>query len=146
MSFKAKAREHLSAHLKDGETIDVVVVAQLKRSMTKHLTKNVATGLATGLVTTAATGGIGVVAFAHVPAVWVVLTSQRVLMYAKTSSASKPGKLVFEASREAVTASVKFRLLYQVTIAARSDGQSLARLNLGVRRKAANSIVASIER
>ncbi|WP_433464818.1 hypothetical protein [Spirillospora sp. CA-128828] len=35
--------------------------------------------------------------------------------------------------------------LTHVVIADRGDGQSLARLNLGVRRKAANSIVVSVE-
>ncbi|MEV3919788.1 hypothetical protein [Actinomadura coerulea] len=146
MSANAKLRGHLSTHMQDEETIDIAVLAQLKRGMKQHLAKNLATGLATGLVTTAATGGVGLIAFASMPAVWVVVTSQRVLMYAKTSSSSKPGKLVFEAPRQAVTASMKSRLLTQVIIADRSDGQSLARLNLGLRRKRAKGIVASVER
>ncbi len=146
MSAKAKLRGHLSAHMNDGETVDVAVVAQLKRGMKQHLTKNLAAGLATGLVTTAATGGAGLFVFASMPAVWVVVTSQRVLMYAKTSSASKPGDLVFEAPRQALTATMKSRLFTQVVIADRSDGQSLARLNLGLRRKSAQSIVGSVER
>ncbi|WP_433474796.1 hypothetical protein ACQPZP_39845 [Spirillospora sp. CA-142024] len=145
MAAQDKLRGHLSADMQDEETINVVVVAQLKRGMKQHLGKNLAAGLATGLVTTAATGGAGLFVFASMPAVWVVVTSQRVLMYAKTSSASKPGKLVFEAPRKALTARMKSRLLTQVVIADRGDGQSLARLNLGVRRKAANSIVVSVE-
>jgi hypothetical protein len=146
MSANAKLRDHLAAHMLDEEAIDIVVVAQLKRGMKQHLTKNLASGLATGLVTAAATGGAGLFVFASVPAVWVVVTSHRLLMYAKTSSASKPGKLVFEAPRQALTAKTKSRLLNQVVIADRSDGQSLARLNLGLRRKAANSITVSVER
>lgn len=146
MSVNAKTLGHLSAHLHDGETIDVAVVAQLKRGMKKELGKSLATGLVTGLATTAATGGVGLIVMRVPPAVWVVVTSHRVLLFTKTSSASKPGDLVFDAPRPALTASMKSGLLTQVTVADRSDGQSLLRLNLGMRRKAASSIVTSIER
>ncbi|WP_344901042.1 hypothetical protein [Actinomadura meridiana] len=142
----SKFQGHLSSQLNGGETVDVAVVAQLKRGMKQHLSKNLAVGLATGLVTTAVTGGAGLFVYASVPAVWVVVTSQRVLMYGKIKSSAKPGKFVFEAPRQALTATLKPGLFSQVVIADRSDGESLVRLNLGLRRKAANSIVASIER
>ncbi|MGI8336711.1 hypothetical protein ACRYCC_42775 [Actinomadura scrupuli] len=146
MSVNTRVLRHLAAHVHDGETIEVAVIAQLKRGMKKQLGKGLATGLVTGLATTAATGGAGLIAFTVPPAVWVVVTSHRVLLFTKTHSASKPGDLVFEAPRPALTASLKSGLLTQVTVADRSDGQSLLRLNLGMKRRAAKSIVTSIER
>ncbi|MUN35557.1 hypothetical protein [Actinomadura litoris] len=144
MGSKAKLRGHLSADLQHGETIEVITVAQLKQGMKQHLGKNLAAGVAAGLVTTAVTGGGSLFVYASIPAVWVVVTSQRVLMYAKTGSASKPGEMVFAAPRQALGAEAKSGLLTQVVIADRDDGRSLVRLNLGLRRKAANRIVLSI--
>ncbi|MFB4301456.1 hypothetical protein [Actinomadura sp. NTSP31] len=146
MSARTKLAERLAPQMQPGEAIDTVVVAQLKRGMKKQLAKSLATGLATGLATTAATGGLGLAVVAVPPAVWVVVTSHRVLMFKRINGSSHPGTLVFDAPREALTAELKTGLLNQVVIADRSDGQSLARLNLGLRKKAAKEIVASVER
>ncbi|MWA07244.1 hypothetical protein F8568_044325 [Actinomadura sp. LD22] len=146
MSARTKLAERLAPQMAPGEAVDTVVVAQLKRGMKQQLGKSLATGLATGLATAAATGGVGLVVVAVPPAVWVVVTSHRVLMFKRINGSSRPGALVFDAPREALAAERKSGLLNQVVIADRSDGQSLVRLNLGVRKKAANEIVASIER
>jgi hypothetical protein len=56
----------------------------------------------------------------------------------------RPGEVFFDAPREALTATIKTRLLSEGTLSDAGDGQSLLRLNLGVKKGAAQQLVSAI--
>jgi hypothetical protein len=143
MSAKRKLNERLSATLAPGESVVLTTVAQLKGGAKKRLARNLVRGTAMTLVTTAATGGAaGFFVTKLPPAVWVVVTSERLLLIARTNSGL--GDTVFDAPLGALTGTLKSRLLNEVTISDAEDGVSLLRLNLGVKKGPATGIVAAI--
>ena len=147
MSAKTDLMNRLSTLLHAEENVAVTVTAQVKGGMKRQLGKDLAKGVAAGLAVTAVTGGAaGLLVVTVPPAVWVVVTSQRLLLIERLNAGTRLGAVVFDASIPALTASLKSGLLNQVTIADHGDGQSLLRLNLGVKKKAAEEIVAAIER
>jgi hypothetical protein len=111
------------------------------RSPGRFQAKNLVRGTATALVTTAATGGAGFFVMKLPPAVWVVVTSERLLLIARTNAGL--GDTVFDAPLEVLTGTLKSRLLNEVTISDADDGVSLLRLNLGVKKGPATRIVAA---
>jgi hypothetical protein len=144
---KADLIDRLSTLITADESVAMTAVAQVKGGMKKQLGKSLIKGAVAGLAVTAATGGTaGLLVVAVPPSVWVVVTSQRLLLIERTHGGKRLGDLVFDAPLQALTASLKGGLINQVTIADRSDGQSLLRLNLGVKGKVAKEIVTSIER
>jgi hypothetical protein len=142
MPANRKLNERLSATLVPGESVVLTVVAQLKGGAKKRLAKNMIRGAATTLVTTVATGGAAGFSVVKLPpAVWVVVTSERLLLIARTNAGL--GETVFDAPLGALTGTLKSRLLNEVTIADAEDGVSLLRLNLGVKKRPATRIVAA---
>ena len=93
------------------------------------------------------TGGTsGLLVVAMPPTAWIVVTSQRLLLIETLKSGRRLGEVFFDAPREALTATIKTRLLSEVTVSDASDGQSLLRLNLGVKKGAAQQLVSAMER
>jgi hypothetical protein len=147
MSAKSHLQRHLESILQSGESVAVTTVCQVKGGMKKQLGKSIAKGVAASLAVSAATGGAsGLLVVAVPPSAWVVVTSHRLLLIERTNSGRGLGELVFDAPRKALTATMKRGLLNEVTISDASDGQSLLRLNLGVKKGAAQQIISAIER
>jgi hypothetical protein len=146
MSAKDDLQRHLESILQPGESVVVTTVCQVKGGMKKQLGKTLAKGTAASLAVSAATGGAyGLLVVAVPPSAWVVVTSQRLLLVERVNSGRRLGQVVFDAPRNALTATTKRGLLHEVTISDASDGQSLLRLNLGVKKGAAQQIVSAIE-
>jgi hypothetical protein len=142
---KGKLHKHLPTILLPGENLVLATTAQVKGGAKKQLTDTLTKGAVASLAVSAVTSGsVGLLVFAVPPAVWVVVTSHRLLMIERIHSGMDLGKLVFDAPIQALTATLKRGLLNQVVVADRSDGQSLVRLNLGVRGKAARDIVSAV--
>jgi hypothetical protein len=147
VSAKSDLQNYLESILPPGESVAVTRTVQVKGGMKKQLGKSIAKGVAASLAVTAATGGAaGLLVVAVPPAAWVVVTSQRVLLIERTNSGRQLGEVFFDAPRQALTATLKIGLLNEVTISDASDDQSLLRMNLGVKKSAAQEIVAAIER
>jgi hypothetical protein len=146
LSAKSDLQQHLGSILQPGESVAVTTVCQVKGGMKKQLGKSVAKGVAASLAVSAATGGTsGLLVVAVPPSAWVVVTSHRLLLIERINSGRGLGQVVFDAPREALTARVKRGILHEVTISDASDGQSLLRLNLGVKKGAAQQIASAIE-
>jgi hypothetical protein len=147
MSAKSDLQNYLASILPPGESVAVTTTVQVKGGMKKQLGKSIAKGVAASLAVSAATGGAaGLLVVAVPPAAWAVVTSQRLLLIERVNSGRRLGEVFFDAPRAALTATTKRRLLNEVTISDASDGQSLLRLNLGVKKGAAQEIVAAIGR
>jgi hypothetical protein len=147
MSAKSDLQDYLASILPPGESVAVTTTVQVKGGMKKQLGKSVAKGVAASLAVSAATGGAaGLLVVAVPPAAWAVVTSQRLVLIERVNSGRRLGEVFFDAPRAALTATTKRRLLNEVTISDASDGQSLLRLNLGVKKGAAQEIVAAIGR
>ena len=147
MSAKSDLQNYLASILPPGESVAVTTTVQVKGGMKKQLGKSIAKGAAASLAVSAATGGAaGLLVVAVPPAAWAVVTSQRLLLIERTNGGRGLGEVFFDAPRGALSATMKSRLLNEVTISDASDGQSLLRLNLGVKKGAAQEIVAAIER
>lgn len=147
MSAKSDLQDYLASILPPGESVAVTTTVQVKGGMKKQLGKIIAKGVAASLAVSAATGGAaGLLVVAVPPAAWAVVTSQRLVLIERVNSGRRLGEVFFDAPRAALTATTKRRLLNEVTISDASDGQSLLRLNLGVKKGAAQEIVAAIGR
>jgi hypothetical protein len=147
MSARGELENYLKAVLQPGETVAVATTVQVKGGMKKQLGKSIAKGVAASLAVSAATGGTsGLLVVAVPPAAWAVVTSHRLLLVERTNGGRGLGQVVFDAPRQALTATSKRRVLNEVTVSDASDGQSLLRLNLGVKKGAAEQVVAAIGR
>jgi hypothetical protein len=150
MSEKSRLQEHLRNTLPAGETVTFLTSAQIKGGVKKQLGKALAKGIAASLAVTAATGGAaGLLVVAIPPEAWVVVTSHHLMLVRKLNAglfSRRLGELIFAAPLEALSVTLNPGTLNEVTIADANDGQSLVRLNLGVRRNVAREIVAAVER
>lgn len=145
MSAKDALDQYLAPILVPGETVAVTTTVQVKGGMKKQLGKAFLAGAAASAVIGAATGGgMGVLVVAVPPAAWAVVTSHRVLLVERVKGGSALGRLIFDAPRAALTATLKSGLLNEITLTDASDGQSLIRLNVGVKRGTANAVVSAI--
>lgn len=146
MSAKDDLHAHLSGQLLEGERVLVVTTVQVKGGQKRELAKTTLGATAAALAVTAATGGTaGLLVVAVPPAAWFVGTTERVLLVERTNLGKGLGATLFAAPREAVSAELKTGLLNEIRILDRSDGQSLLRLNLGVKRGLAKEIVTAVE-
>jgi hypothetical protein len=146
VSAKSDLREHLRAQLFEGEEVLVVTTVQVEGGQKRALASSTIASTATTLAIQAATGGtMGLLVLTAPPAAWFVGTTERVLLIQRTNHGRKLGDVVFVAPRAAVSATLKTGLLSQVTIADRSDGKSLLRLNVGAKRGLAKQLVSSVE-
>lgn len=144
MSAKSKLDEYLRGVLPAGETPLVVTTVQIKGGVKKQLSTTIAGGALAALALSAATGGTyGLLVVAVPSAAWLVVTPERLLLVQRTNLGKDAGQVVFHAPLSALTVSLKSGLLSEVTIADASDGQSILRLNLGVKRRLARAIVAA---
>lgn len=146
MSAKSDLHEHLQGQLVEGEEVLVVTTVQVKGGQKRALAATAIASTAATLAIQAATGGsMGLLVAAVPPAAWFVGTTERVMLIQRTNHGRTLGDVLFVAPRAAVSATLKAGLLSEVTIADRSDGQSLLRLNVGAKRGLAKEMVASVE-
>jgi hypothetical protein len=147
MSSKSNLIDHVTTTiLQPGDEVLLATIAQVKGGMKKELAKSTAQGIAAGLLVTAVSGGaVGLLSVSIPPAVWLVVTKQRLLLINKDAVGKGLGAVVFDAPRAALAASLKSGLLNEVTILDPQDGQSLLRINLGMKKGTAKEIVAAVE-
>jgi hypothetical protein len=147
MSKRSELQDYLKRILPPEEQVVVATFGQVKGGLKKQLGKTVAKGVAASLAVSAVTGGTsGLLVVAVPPTAWIVVTSQRLLLIETLDGGRRLGEVFFDAPREALTAVIKTRLLSEVTVSDASDGQSLLRLNLGVKKGAARQLVSAMER
>jgi hypothetical protein len=147
MSKRSELQDYLKRILPPEEQVVVATFGQVKGGLKKQLGKTVAKGVAASLAVSAVTGGTsGLLVVAVPPTAWIVVTSQRLLLIETLDGGRRLGEVFFDAPREALTAVIKTRLLSEVTVSDASDGQSLLRLNLGVKKGAAQQLVSAMER
>jgi hypothetical protein len=147
MSKRSDLQDYLKRILPPEEQVVVATFGQVKGGLKKQLGKTVAKGVAASLAVSAVTGGTsGLLVVAVPPTAWIVVTSQRLLLIETLDGGRRLGEVFFDAPREALTAVIKTRLLSEVTVSDASDGQSLLRLNLGVKKGAAQQLVSAMER
>lgn len=146
MSAKSDLEQYLSSGLLENERVLVTTTVQVKGGQKRQLA-NIALGsTAAALAVTAASGGTaGLLVAAVPPAAWFVGTTERVLLIERTNLGKGLGTTLFAAPRGALGARLKSGMLNEITITDRSDGQSLLRLNLGVKRGLAKEIVSAVE-
>jgi hypothetical protein len=137
-----KARAEIAATLPSGENIDAIESAQVKvGDGAKRLAKDIAASAAVSALT-----GFGAMRITIAPQVWVVVTDTRLLMFNDTRNARKPvGELVFEAPRAASALTEKAGVLTEVTVSDADTGAAVARLNFGMRRKAAAAVMRAAQ-
>jgi hypothetical protein len=145
MAAKEQLHAYLQAVLLPDEEVVTTTTVQLKGGLKKQLGKTMIAGTAAALAVSAATGGtMGVLVVSVPPAAWAVVTTQRLLLVERTNAGKSLGRLVFAAPRQALTATLKSGLLNEITVVDAADGQSLVRLNVGVKRALAKEIAAVV--
>ena len=146
MSAKQDLEQHLSGQLLEGERVLVITTVQVKGGQKRELTKTAVGSTAAALAISAATGGTaGLLVVAVPPAAWFVGTTERVLLIERTNMGKGLGATLFAAPRGALGVRLKSGLLNEITLTDVSDGQSLLRLNLGVKKGLAKEIVSAVE-
>jgi hypothetical protein len=146
VAAKTDLHEHLAGQLVEGERVLVTTTVQVKGGQKRALAQTAIVSTAATLAITAATGGtMGLLVAAVPPAAWFVGTTERVMLIERTNLGKSLGATLFVAPRSALSATLKSGLLTEVTITDRSDGQSLLRLNVGVKRGLAKQIVAAVQ-
>jgi len=143
-----KIQRWLDDALAPGERVEFAAVAQVKSGKKALAQRAGFSALASTAATVAANvvlPGSGVGVLRVPPSVWCVVTSERLLLLEKTEGfgSGMVGAVVLNARRQDLTASLSTGLLNTLTISAAGDGESLLRLNLGVKRDAAATIAAA---
>jgi hypothetical protein len=138
--MNSKLRQEVDGILQPGEGVLHSTFAQLKQgNAAKRLTKDVGVSLALTAATSVV--GFGVMRNTVPPQVWVVNTDRRLLMYDKPDGHRSLGPLVFDAAYDELIFDDGTKLFGAVLIGDASNGQEVARLNLGLRRSAARRVV-----
>ncbi len=150
MAISPAVTAQIATSLVDGERVLMATVSQVKQGQKRAIAKATLGGVARSLAVSAATGGSVGLLVAVIPAsAWLVVTTERVLLFEAPKQGPMArlgvGPMLFSAPRAALVASTTSRPLSEVTVADRTDGQSLFKLNLGVKRGTAREIVTSIE-
>ncbi|MBX9243538.1 hypothetical protein ICW40_01795 [Actinotalea ferrariae] len=146
MSAKSDLLDHVAPLLADGERVVALTTVQVKGGAKRDFAKKTLAGAAASMATLAATGGtVGLLVTVVPPAAWFVGTTERVMLVERTAMGAGIGRTIFMAPRAALQVRLKSLLLNEITLADPSDGQSLVRLNVGVKKGAAKQIVAAVE-
>jgi hypothetical protein len=140
MPNNARIEKQLAAVLDPDEHVERAFVCQIKKGTKSRLGPAAASlGASTAISLTAAALGAstGVLAVAVPPAVWVVITNSRLLMFPRKgihNTTASIGALTFAAPRPAVKADLRLGMMNTLAIKDRSDEQTLLTLRFGVRR------------
>ena len=107
--------------------------------------RDLITGAALNIAATAVSGGtVGVLVVTVPLAAWAVVTTHHLLLIERPKGGRGIGAVIFAAPRQALTADLKSGLLTEIVVSDAVDGQSLLRLNLGVKRSRAKDVAAAI--
>ncbi|WP_182112405.1 MULTISPECIES: hypothetical protein [unclassified Actinotalea] len=146
MSAKSDLLEHVQAQLVEGERVLAVTTVQVKGGTKRDFSAKTLAGAAASMATLAATGGsVGLMVAVVPPAAWFVGTTERVLLIARTAMGAGIGETIFAAPRAALEVRWRSMVLNEISLVDPADGASLVRLNVGVKRGAAKSIVDAIQ-
>ncbi|GIG21771.1 hypothetical protein Cch01nite_24950 [Cellulomonas chitinilytica] len=142
MSAKSRLQKVLSTILEHDETVVVQTGMQVKKLKTRDEAKRTLARTAGSLALGIATAGSFTVVTSTAPS-WLVVTSRRVFVLSRPDFADP--ELLMQVPLAEVTASRKQRILAEVSIGMRSDGEPLLRMNLGWRPGTARRVVAAVE-
>jgi len=146
MSAKDALLARLQPGLVVGEQVLAVTVVQVKGGQKRELAKTSLAGAAAGIATLAVTGGaLGLMVVATPPPAWFVATTHRVILIDRRRDNEGLAGAFFVAPRSALAVRLKSAVLNEITLLDPADGQSVARLNVGIKKRAAREIVAAIE-
>jgi len=142
MSAKSRLSKVLSTVLERDEVVLAQTGMQVKKLRSRDETKRTLARTAGSVALGVATAGTFTVVTSTAPS-WLVVTSRRVLVLTRPEFAD-PEPLL-EVPVADVTARRKQRILAEVSIDLRADGEPLLRMNLGWKPRAARAVVAAVE-
>jgi hypothetical protein len=146
MPNEAKIQSALADILAPGERVESALVCQVKGGQKAQLSAAAASAAVSSAVSLAAQAlgaSTGVLAVRVPPAVWVVITDLRLLMFPRegiNNTVRSIGNLTFAAPRSALRAELKSGLLSTVGLLDAADGQTLLTLRFGARKSAARRV------
>ncbi len=146
MSAKDRLLAGLQPALVPGEQVLATTVVQVKGGQKRQLATTTVAGAVAGVATLAVTGGaLGLMVVATPPPAWFVATTHRVILIDRRREREGLAGAFFVAPRGAVAVRLKGAVLSELTLLDPADGQSVARVNVGVKRGIARRLVAAIE-
>ncbi|MBO9553682.1 hypothetical protein [Cellulomonas sp.] len=142
MSAKSRLQKVLSTALERDEVVLAQTGMQVKKLRSRDETARTLARTAGSVALGIATAGTFTVVTSTAPS-WLVVTSRRVLVLTRPEFADPEPVMALPVAD--VTARRKQRILSEVTIDLRADGEPLLRMNLGCKPRAARAVVAAIE-
>ena len=140
MSRTDKARAEVEAALDQDERLQAFETALLKGGVAKRVAKD----LAVSVAASAALSAIGLRAMqtSAPPQVWVAVTDRRIILFQDTRQRRQPvGHLVIDVPREEVAVTGKSGVWSEVAVVDAGSGDPVFRLNFGVRKKDAATVL-----
>lgn len=144
MSARSQIIAQVTEQLLPGERILDVSPVQVKGGQKKALAQSAAVSTAATVLLGVVGSGFGLMVTFSPPAGYALVTTERLVVLDRRRSGRAPHQTLFLAPRSAVSADLRTGVLSTVTIQDRTDGQSVVRLNYGVRRAGARRAVAAV--
>jgi hypothetical protein len=142
-----KVERQLAGLLAPGEHVEFATVCQAKGAAKGAAAQTLIRTTAANVVTNTLMSGAGVMVLRVPPAVWVVLTTSRILMFNRqgiNNTARSLGTAVFDAQRTLLAADHRVSpVRNSLTLSDSRDGAALCVLNFGARRSAPRTLAAA---
>lgn len=137
-----KLQGALNDVLEQGEGVAFASFAQVKQgSGAKRLAKDLAVSMVASAALSAT--GFGLMRNTTPRLIWIVVTQGRVLMFERPNGHNSVGELVLACPLHALTLTLKAGLRSEIVVDDAGSGDTLVRLNFGLRKNGALRIAAA---